>query len=47
MYEEFVDSFADDGEEKSFVMGGTIQPGTAPAGVQLAIPQSRIAWRPA
>ena len=39
MYEEFVDSFADDGEEKSFVRGGTIQPGSAPAGMQLAVPE--------
>lgn len=30
VYEEFVDSFADAPEEKSFVRGGTIQPGSLP-----------------
>ena len=33
VYEEFVDSFAEDTDDKSFVRGGTIQPGSAPTGV--------------
>ena len=39
VYEEFVDSFADSNEDKSFVRGGTIQPGSLPTRVPRFWPQ--------